>query len=140
MDQDSLEDMCKQYMQKPETLMVEESRQYAQCCAEDYVDPEYAFCGNEINIAGQHVEVVECHEVQDFFSWDALTGLNMDLVFFGVNIAFYCALVVALELGYVDRARNRFDEWKRRRRARKGLFRNEDGVLSEPLDEVSPCG
>lgn len=51
-DRSTLESMCELYQFKPETLLVEETRAFAQCCMQPYVNETYAFCGQTVEFAG----------------------------------------------------------------------------------------
>ncbi len=80
---------------------------------------------------------MECHKETSFYTWDGLTGINTDLIFFFVNIVFYCCLVVALELGYINRIKVKYGEWRRNKLVKKGKISNDD-ILTDMalLDEV----
>ncbi len=66
MDPEALEAMCDLFQARPETLLIKQSRQYAQCCMEPYVEEEFAFCGQEISFGvGEPIEV---NQIQIFLT------------------------------------------------------------------------
>ncbi len=64
-DSETLYALCDLYRMRPEVLLSEQSRQYAQCCQVPYVNETVAICGRVVTIAGADF-VVSC----DNFSQD----------------------------------------------------------------------
>lgn len=79
------------------------------------------------------MQPVPCHEIQSFYTWSPLLGINLDLLFLVLNIAFYFGLLVALELGYVSVLRSYLDL---RKRVKNGVSDSAYIRLTE-LDPVS---
>ena len=88
----------------------------AECCLPALVPPEFAICGKNLTLSGKvggksycftlplsiHQVVIEasenpCHEVESFFTWDALRGINLDILILLVDGVLLFLLLVLIE-------------------------------------------
>ena len=88
----------------------------AECCLPTLVPPEFAICGKNLTMNGKVggksyrftlslsicqvvIEASEnpCHEVESFFTWDALRGINLDILILLVDGVLLFLLLVLIE-------------------------------------------
>ncbi len=73
-----------------------------------YVPDEYVVCGTLQNYTDsegevQFVQVEECPGDSSFYTWDALLGINIDLVFLAVDTVLFMAILVGMDSGFIQR-------------------------------------
>eukprot|EP00095_Tigriopus_kingsejongensis_P011912 maker-scaffold111_size354240-snap-gene-2.29 protein:Tk11912 transcript:maker-scaffold111_size354240-snap-gene-2.29-mRNA-1 annotation:"atp-binding cassette sub-family a member 3" len=96
---DTLEAWCSLFRVKPETLLSEANRKYAQCCQTPYVNETMVVCGRNFTLGTLPIQAPDCHTTESMYTWNALTGINVDLIILGANLVFYFGLLVAVETG-----------------------------------------
>ena len=94
----------------------------AQCCLPSLLPQEFAICGKDLSVNGKvqrgndkfhmfldepynhslHQVVIEadenpCHTTESFFTWDALRGINLDIVLLLVDGVLLFLLLVLIE-------------------------------------------
>jgi len=96
---ETLQFICKKYTEVPELILA--NKQYVQCCMDDLVDPQYAICGKNITVISQNTVIpgtdIPCHEIESFYTWDPLRGINLDMLMLCVDGCLFFLILVLIE-------------------------------------------
>merc|ERR1719192_2468977 len=96
-ERETLVELCKNFKQIPQLIKFSSS---AECCLPALVPPEFAICGKNLTMNGKVVIQASenpCHEVESFFTWDALRGINLDILILLVDGVLLFPLLVLIE-------------------------------------------
>jgi len=95
---DTLVFICKGLIDKPQALIASQSLQkIAQCCMPHLVGPENQACDKNLTIS------IPCHETKSFFTFDALNGINLDIIMLCVDGLIYFIILVMIEAKFFAR-------------------------------------
>ena len=100
-DFDTLEAICKQIQDQPLILKSDVVGSYSSCCLPGFVNESIAICGKTFDTPLGPVSAAPCHKPESFFTWDPLTGINLDLLIMTATSILYFLLIIFKESNFI---------------------------------------
>ena len=62
-----------------------------------------SICGKVVEAAGFSYTIMDCVTMESFWTWEPLTGINIDVVLLVVNCFIFWSLLVLIEARYLKK-------------------------------------